>query len=71
MRKLKLWFYSNKLSLNLNKTKIMLFGTCGSNTQVQVQIDGVNSERVHVIKFLGVTIDDKISWKSSHKTCTE
>lgn len=63
--KLKIWFDWNKLSLNLNKTKIMLFGNSRVNTQMK--IDGVEMERVHEIKFLGVTIDDKISWKSQIK----
>lgn len=38
----KKWFDTNKLSLNVSKTKIMLFGNCKSNNQVQVQTDGVN-----------------------------
>jgi hypothetical protein len=64
INKLKIWFDSNKLSLNLNKTKIMLFGNCNMNIQVNIQIDGVIIDRVHENKFLGVIIDDRISWKS-------
>ncbi len=67
LRKLQNWFKSNKLSLNLSKTKIMLFGKCWANMRVQVQVDGFIIERVHENKFLGVTIDDKISWKSHIK----
>ena len=47
MSTVKTWFDKNKLSLNLNKTKVMLFGNCRMNTQVQIQIDGVEIERVH------------------------
>ena len=57
MSKLKKWFDNNKLSLNLSKTKIMLFGNCNLNNDVNVKIDGVDIERVYVYKFLGVTID--------------
>ncbi len=64
MVKLKLWFDVNKLSLNMNKTKLMLFGNCEINTQVQIIIDGVNIERVYEIKFLGVILDHKLCWKS-------
>lgn len=64
MKKLKIWFDRNKLSLNLNKTKIMLFVNCNMNIQVNIQIDGVIIDRVHENKFLGVIIDDRISWKS-------
>lgn len=63
MNKLKIWFDSNRLSLNLGKTKIMLFGNCRMNTQLKINVEGVEIERVHEIKFLGVIIDDKISWK--------
>ena len=67
MYKLKMWFDRNKLPLNLSKTKFMLFGNCNKNTQVQLQIDGVDIERVYENKFLGVTIEDKINWKSHIK----
>lgn len=60
MSKLNIWFNSNKLSLNLSKTKIMLFGNCRLNTLVKIQIDGVNSERVNENTFRGVTIDEKL-----------
>ncbi len=41
----------------------MLFGACWLNALIQIYIDGVNIERVNEIKFLGITIDNKISWK--------
>ena len=63
LRKLKLWFDCNKLSLNVSKTNFMLFGKGRSNTHVQIEIDGVAINRVHENKFLGVIIDDKLSWK--------
>ena len=63
MERIKRWFNINKLSLNLNKTKIMLFGKHKSNINVKLVIDGVNIERVKETKFLGVIIDEKISWK--------
>lgn len=70
--KIKYWFDKNKQSLNLCKTKIMIFGNRKLNHPAQVQIDGVETERVHKIKFLGVIIDDKICWKSHIKyICTK
>ena len=41
----------------------MLFGKHRTKTQMQIKIDGVEIERVHEIKCLGVIIDDTISWK--------
>lgn len=63
LNKLKLWFDWNKLSLNVSKTKFMIFGKYRINTRVQIDIDGVAIEQVHENKFLGVTIDDKLCWK--------
>ena len=60
---LKIGFDKNKISLNLSKTKIMLFGKYKTNTQIQEQIDGFIIERIFENKFLGVTIDDNICWK--------
>ena len=45
----------------------MFFGNCKRNTQMQIRLDGVEIEKVNEIKFLGVTIDDQISWKSHIK----
>lgn len=42
----------------------MFFGSCKRNTQVQTLIDGVEMERVHENTFLGLTIEDKNTWKS-------
>lgn len=33
MKRLKMWFDRNKLSLNINRTKITLFGNCRSDKQ--------------------------------------
>ncbi len=63
MKKLKTWFDWNKLSLNVSKTKFMLFGKCTVNTKVRIELDGVEIERVHENRFLGVTVDDRLNWK--------
>ena len=61
---IKTWFDINKLSLNLTKTKYMIFGTRKIKTQAIIRIGGLEIERVHENKFLGVIIDDKLCWKS-------
>ncbi|XDV44073.1 hypothetical protein PO909_012422 [Leuciscus waleckii] len=63
MNKLKLWFDSNKLSLNLNKTKFMVFGNRNINTDVRLVTDNQIIERVYEYKFLGVVLDHKLCWK--------
>ena len=61
------WFKANKLSLNISKTNYMLFTNSSKFKQLcalqNVKIDGEIITRVDKCKFLGVIIDDKISWK--------
>uniref|UniRef100_A0A3B3IP09 Reverse transcriptase domain-containing protein n=1 Tax=Oryzias latipes TaxID=8090 RepID=A0A3B3IP09_ORYLA len=63
MIKLKMWFDYNKLSLNLTKTKFMVFGN-KNRTEVTLSIDNIKIEQVSEFKFLGVMLDDKLTWKS-------
>ncbi len=63
INKLKLWFDKNKLSLNLRKTKIMLFGRHKIDCNVELIIDNTKIERVQEIIFLGVILNHKICWK--------
>ena len=65
--KLKSWFDRNKLSLNLSKTKFMIFSNLKIDSEVSIKVDGIEIERVFENKFLGVIIDDKINWKSHIK----
>ncbi len=67
INKLKRWFGVNKLSLNISKTKIMLFGKYKINPLVELKIDNVKIERVCENKFLGVILDHKICWKPQIK----
>lgn len=58
------WFNVNKLSLNCDKTNYMVFGNLSRSADVNVTIDGVCIERVNQVKFLGVVLDEKLSWKA-------
>lgn len=62
LNKLKKWMDNNKLSLNLNKTKAMIFGNSTTKSELQIMIEGVQIENVNENKFLGVIIDSKLSW---------
>lgn len=64
MVNLKKWFDENKLSLNLNKTKFMVFTNKRKDENILLNIDGVSIERVSEFRFLGVIIDDKLTWKA-------
>jgi len=67
LNKLSIWFSANKLSLNVKKTNFMLFGSKAKirlfrNTSIQILLNGILLERVAVTKFLGVYVDENLSW---------
>ena len=66
LEKLNTWFCVNKLSLNLTKTSFMVF-TNKSISNVSLFMCNTEIERVAVTKFLGVIIDDKLTWKEHIK----
>lgn len=63
--KLSTWFKSNKLSLNIKKTSYILFGTKSDslNSSMKIQIDDISINNVRSARFLGVILDDSLSWK--------
>lgn len=64
MVKLKKWFDINKLSLNLKKTKFMIFSKRKKPENIVLSMAGTNIERVAEIRFLGVILDEDLEWKS-------
>ena len=57
------WLQFNCLSINLGKTKYMLFGEKDNTDSLPVlKIDDITIERVTTFKFLGVWLDDKLNW---------
>ena len=66
LAKLVEWFRANKLSLNVKKTNYILFGNkrLPAIGSINVSIDGNVLQRVASTKFLGVFIDEKLSWKT-------
>ena len=66
------WFLSNQLTLNVSKTKYMIF--CPKNKNINLQnfeiklgtekIERIGSDKkVKSFKFVGINIDDNLSWK--------
>ena len=67
--KLREWFQANKLSLNLNKTKYIFFHPSRNEDEIPLKlprliIDGTEIKREKFIKFLGVILDESLSWKN-------
>ena len=62
------WFKANKLSLNLVKTNFILFCSqrkteLKSDCNIAINIDNQCIARVSSTKFLGVHIDEHLTWK--------
>ena len=56
------WLIDNKLSLNLSKSYFLLFtGNLEENNFV-VTLNGTNIARSRFVKYLGIHIDDKLTW---------
>ena len=61
------WMRANKLSLNISKTKYMLFRysqrSASTLPKLDLKIDNTNIEQVHYFDFLGIRISETLSWK--------
>ena len=69
------WFSANKLSLNVGKKKYSLFHKSGKKYSIAshlstLKVNNHDIERVNTMKFLGVLLDDNLSWKE-HIKCLE
>ena len=61
------WFKANKLTLNVDKTKFMIFGTNRTLEKfddVKLIYNNNQIERVDELKYLGVKLDSKLSWSA-------
>ena len=67
MKKVAIWLTKNKLTLNVKKTKVMLFGSSikiSKNTDnFKVKINNDVLDQVNSFKYLGVYLDPTLSWK--------
>ena len=66
LNKLSIWFKANKLSLNLKKTKFMVFkpGQKRKSHDIQLLINDYKLDQVKETIFLGVILDESLNWKS-------
>ena len=67
------WFKANKLSINIDKTKWTIFYPTSKKRFMPTKfpelfIDGITLERETVTKFLGVIIDENVTWKAHINT---
>ena len=66
MEKVQSWFLANKLQINYTKTNYMIFKSRNMNVDgnlVHIRFNDTTIQRVKSTKFLGVIIDESLSWK--------
>ena len=65
------WFKANKLTLNIEKSVCMLFpNKMNNNCPEALCLEGYKLPFVSKTKFLGVIIDDKLSWTAHYQHVT-
>ena len=66
MLKVVTWLSANRLLLNIDKTHYMIFHSNQKkiNTQKAVKINGQDVDRVTNTKFIGVNLDEKLTWEA-------
>ena len=62
LRKVSHWLAANKLSLNIKKSNLLHF-CIGKKSRIDIRINDIPIEEKQVTKYLGVLIDNKLSWK--------
>ena len=64
--KLHHWFIANKLTLNLKKTKFMLFSKKrtkkAKENKFKININKYSIKQVSEMEYLGVILDNKMNW---------
>ena len=64
LAKIPSWLQANRLSLNVDKYSFMLFkGSKGDDIDLNVSVNSKQLTRVTKVKFLGIIVDEKFSWK--------
>ena len=66
------WFVANKLSLNVGKTKYCFFHKPSNKDNIPLQLPNLTTnnhkiKREESVKFLGVLLDENVSWKKHFK----
>ena len=68
IKKIYNWLKANKLTLNITKSKFMIISKRkGVNTNFKLKINGLRLERCSSYKYLGLFIDEGLTWKNHVK----
>ena len=56
------WLKANKISLNIDKTKYMLFSCTHCESSIPIKIFDRHVNRTNTIKFLGIYLDERLNF---------
>jgi len=64
LKSLNQWLCANRLSLNIDKTRLLLFHSKYDKKEIDINIKmkGVRLEPSHSVKYLGIHLDENLSW---------
>ena len=64
LRKLSMWLRANKLSLNIEKTELVVFPRQNTklNNSFQIKLDEKRLFPTSTVKYFGVLLDEHITW---------
>lgn len=65
LQNISIWLKSNKLSLNTNKTKCMIFHNIQKKVdQLEIKLNGKQIETVSSFNYLGILLDTALTFKN-------
>ena len=69
IQKISRWLKINKLSLTIKKTNYIIFNSKQKliNYKLNIKLDNIQIEQVSFTKFLGVIINENLTWENRIK----
>ena len=67
LEKINVWLKLNKLTVNVSKTRFMIFYKCRVAPQLNLLLNNINIEPVSNFTFLGIILDTSLFWKYDTK----
>ena len=64
LQKINLWLQQNKLTLNVDKTKFMIFHKRKKVPNLSIALNDTTITKVDTFNYLGILLDSNLSWKS-------
>ena len=64
LQKINLWLQQNKLTLNMDKTKFMIFHKRKKVQNLSIALNDTTITNVDTFNYLGILLDSNLSWKS-------